>query len=185
MLRFIVSYYLYRQKDLILGMHLFIFLADAAFERVCPSHFEEGCNDSIFISWNIANAIRLLFTFFLVHYRYSIFVIAIVKVALQLQEGSNLQFVPHLVSIMILTASQVAIHEILLSCLHLSLHFKGLTLNSRCKDSARLFQNMEQSERIITFCIVQQRFGAILSFRQPEIAVLLPEAMLHEKIIAF
>ena len=139
----------YGQINLILGMHLFIFLADAAFKHICPSHFEEGCNDSIFISWNIANAIRLL------------------------------------VSIMRLTASQVAIHEILLSCLHLSLHFKGLTLNSRCKDSARLFQNMEQSERIITFCIVQQRFGAILSFRQPEIAVLLPEAMLHEKIIAF
>ena len=151
----IVPLNLYRQKDLILGMHLFIFLADAALKHICPSHFEEGCNDSIFITWNVANAIRLLFTFFLVHHRYSIFVIAIVKVALQLQEGSNFQFVLNLVCIMILTASQVAIHEILLSCLHRSLHFKGSTLSLRCKDNARLFQNVEQSKRIITFYSAQ------------------------------
>ncbi len=111
------------QSYLILVVRLRVNLTDAAFKDVVPSHFEQLCNCFVFSAWDIAQQIFVVCTCALVkstviHHCYCIFIIAIIQVATQFQQCSDMQFFPHLISIVILTTCKVTLFEKQLFCLH-------------------------------------------------------------------
>ena len=111
------------QSHLILVVCFKVNFTDTTFEDVVPSHFEQLCNCFVFSAWDITQQIPVVCTSVfvkstVVHYSHSILVVAIIQVATQFQQCSDMQFFPHLISIVILTTGKVTLFEKQLFCLH-------------------------------------------------------------------
>ena len=95
---------------LILRMSFWLNSADAALEDVIPAHIKEVGQFYILSTRNITDLEFL--TIFFIYNHYSIRIMAVIQFPLQPYKGSNLQTLPHFVSIVIHSASQVAVHKI-------------------------------------------------------------------------
>lgn len=85
------------KSHLILVVCFRVNFTDATFEDVIPSHFEQLCNCFVFSAWDITQQIPVVCTSvfvksMVVHYSYSILVVAIIQVATQFQQCSDMQF---------------------------------------------------------------------------------------------
>ena len=106
------------QAYLFLGMSVGLYLCDATFEEVAPAHVEEDGELLIVGAGDVAYVVELLFALVVVAHGNGIGVVAVVGFAYEAEWGAYLELIPHFIGIVIHTASEVAIHEILLLCFH-------------------------------------------------------------------
>ena len=112
----LISLNLDSQVYLLFWVRLFVDFTDAAFEDIVPAHFKEDGQSLILTTRNVTNLILL--AIFLIDYHHGIQIMTVVLVTLQSQDSTNLELIPHFVSIVIHPACQVAIHKIHFLCFH-------------------------------------------------------------------
>ena len=110
---------------LVLGMGVGVEAVDAAVEDVCPTHLQEGGKLLVVAARDEAQEVVL--AVFVVNDLHGVGVVRILHVALQTQGLSNTQIVPYKVGVVVLAASQVAVHKERLMCFH---RFKDLRVNT-------------------------------------------------------
>ena len=93
-------------------------LGDAAIEEVAPAHVEEDGELFVVGAGDVADVVELLFALVVVAHGNGIGVVAVVGFAYEAEWGAYLELIPHFIGIVIHTASEVAIHEILLVGFH-------------------------------------------------------------------
>ena len=93
-------------------------LCDAALEDVGPAHVEEDGELLIMGAGDVAEVVELFFALVIVAHGNGVGVVAVVGFTYEAEWGAHLESVPYFVCIVILAASEVAIHEILLLCFH-------------------------------------------------------------------
>lgn len=94
---------------LVLGVGVGVEAVDAAIEDVCPTHLQEGGKLLVVAARDEAQEVVL--AVFVVNDLHGVGVVRILHVALQTQGLSNTQIVPYKVGVVVLAASQVAVHE--------------------------------------------------------------------------
>ena len=100
------------------GVGVGLNLCDAALEDVAPAHVEEDGELLVVGAGDVAEVVELLFALVVVAHGNGIGVMAVVGFTHEAEWGAHLESVPYFVCIVILAASEVAIHEILLVCFH-------------------------------------------------------------------
>ena len=120
-----VSLHLDAQVYLPFGVCLGVDLADAALEEVAPTHVHEDGELLIVGAGDVADVAELLFALVVVAHGNGIGVVTVVGFAYEAEWGAYLELIPHFICIIILSASEVAIHEILL----VGFHNFSLTIN--------------------------------------------------------
>ena len=100
-------------------------LCDAALKEVAPAHVEEDGEGGIVGAGDVADVVELLFALVVIAHGNGIGVVAVVGFAYEAEWGAHLELVPHFSGVVILAASEVAIHEILLVCFHTCVEFNN------------------------------------------------------------
>ena len=106
----------YRQLHLLFRMHVWIQLGDTAVENITPTHFKERCHFLIVVVGKITQ--QEVLTFLVEDNLNSVGIIRILKLTFKANRLTNFEIIPNEVCIVILAASQVAIHEIEVVCFH-------------------------------------------------------------------